>query len=700
MKIWLRRISLLLATIAFPVLLVVLISVPTAASAGLFGSIGSALGIGGDVGNALNFADGLLPGGGGPTDEILGAPGKAAFGEAINKWSEANEKSIKKLGETNDRTVAKLLQGLDGVVNALQAGLASDIDAIDASLSSSIATLDDSLEKNIEKLDNSLTDQTQRLDTVFQKQTSTFFFLGRVLLTVIILGGLVFSAFRTILDSPDMQSLGHLFAKRRGSVMSVFFVAAVALGVTWLVPDPGRLTTLENRFSSTYDRSIRLEDFTNAQQSASQLTVLRPDSSKYRSWNIKAAALRDLVLRPTILGSEDRVNSLYVRLGQVNEYRKEDSLGEDPDVLATYALIGGLKAKRELDYVAISIAFRHALDVGLKSNSSPHYIAHLVQLSRSTAEQLRLVSTPLEMLRFALMQHTGGGAPDSPVRKVGREALVAQYAEFIAQQPSAPGGADAGISPATSLSSFTELFNTLRQKLLIRSFYQKLTAKYFAYLYSLARAAAPGTSAQTSAQAQLEVLTAYCNMNFYYRDWAAENYPRYGHSLSFVANLLSGPFVIISRAQALNKIPNACQGYSDADMKIKADIIAQWLTPLTALKMQQTGKGATLLKASAKLTSETQNAALNYYESSFSTLKDIQDVNINSLTDPAVNATKSEAIISLAELSAILGIYAEQGNEVIPAVFFFKKTYKTGESVSEDRWRRATLAFLEGRFGG
>jgi hypothetical protein len=688
----LRRIFSRLRAIWLPALLVLLISVPLMASAGLFGAVGSALGISGDVGKALDFADGLLPGGGGPTDAILGAPANAAFGGAINKWSEANEKSISKLGETNDRTVAKLLTGLQ----TLQAGLESDIEAIDAALSTSIATLDDSLDKNIEKLDNSLTDQTQRLDTVFQKLTSTFFFLGRVLLTVIILGGLVYSAFKTILSTPDIQSLGHLVTKRRGTVIAVALVAGIALGLTWLVPDPGRLTTLENRFASTYDRSIRLEDFTNAQQSASQLTVLRPDSSKYRSWNIKAAALRDLVLRPTILGSDDRVNSLYVRLGQVNEYRKEDELGEDPDVLATYALIGGLKAKRELDYVASSIAFQHALEVGEKSISSPHYIAQLVSLSRATTEQLRLVPLPPDMLKFALGGPLGGAA-ESAAQKAGREALAAQYAAFVARQPSKAVEASTGTSPATSLSSMTELFNTLHQKLVVRAFYQKLTAKYFTYLYALAGAAAPGASVQ----AQNEVITAYCTLNLYYRDWTSANYRRYGQSLSFVSNFLSGPYVILARAQTLNKTPNACHGYTDSDIKARSDVVAQWLTPLTIKQMQQTGKGAILLRAAAKLTAASQNAALDYYETSFAALKDIQDTNVSSLSDPEARATKSKAVIALAELSAVLGIFAESEGGPVPAVFFLKNIYRTSSDVvPEEQWRQAVLAFLEGRFGG
>lgn len=665
------------------------------ASAGLFGSIGNALGIGGDVGKALNFADGFLPGGGGPTDAILGAPGKAAFGEAIKKWGDVNDRSIEKLGETNDRTVAKLLQGLEKVVATLDAGLTSNVEAIDAALATSIASLDDSLERNLEKFDNSLSDQTLRLDTVFQKQTSTLFFFGRVILTVLILGGFVFSAYRVVLASPDLQSLSQFLRRRRAPVVAAASIAAVTLALTWLVPDPGRLRLLEQRYVKTYDRALRLEDFSSAQNSAAQLTVLRPDSALYRSWSIKALAFRDLVSRPTLLTADDRVHGLYVRLGQVNEYRKEEALAEDSDVLVAYALVNGIRAKRELDYVSTTIALSSALKPS--SDVNDHSIEHLRGIAESARAQFRSLTIPSDLLTFALS--SGGANPekgDDRETDGGRRAFLDEYAKATRNAAEESNRDVAGPISSSSLSSFGELSNALHQKVVIRLYYRGLTAKYFALLEAQARAAAPGASAQD----QNAVVSAYCAMHVYNRDWHREAFPKYGGSLSFVSSLLSGPFTLTARAKPLVKpAPNACNGINDAAIDQQLDIANQWLTPLVALKLQQSGKGAVLLKTAAKLSAERQNSAFAEYEKQFAQMKDIQDRNVSGIADSAVRSARAEVVISLAELSAILGLYSELDGAVVPAVHQLRLRYSTSGVVPDDRWRQASRAFLESRFG-
>lgn len=670
------------------------------ASAGLFGSIGNALGISGDVGKGLGFVDGFLPGGGGPTDSILGAPGKAAFGEAINKWSDANDKSIAKLGETNDRTVTKLLQGLEGVSTTLQAALTSTVEDLDAALSTSVAALDESLEKNVEKLDNSLTDQTQRLDTVFQKQTSTFFFLGRVLLTVAIFAGLVYAAYKIALAAPDINSFRQIFIKRRIGVISSLGITTIALAVTWLVPDPGRLKQLEERYTNTYSRSLRIEDFANAQYSASQLTILRPDSALYRAWNLKSAALRDLVLRPTLLTSEEKVNGLYVRLGQVNAYRQEIKLPPDADVIFTVALIDAVKAKTELDHAAAALAMTYAGELAAKQRDDKSLnIEHFERLSNEIVTHMRRATVPIELLKEATQ-----GKPlvsldqeESVLYEDGRLAFTKTYEAFALARSGASEKSAMKKSPALPLSSssFTEIANTVRQKLVLRIFYRNLTAKYYLYLDALAKANAPGASVEM----QNSATTAYCSLNVFYKQWFDDNYAKYGGSLSFTSNLLTGPFVILQRAIALNKTPNACAAIPDGAIASQANIVDRWLVPLTTLKMQQTGKGAVLLKTAAKVNSDRQNAALIEYEKAFALLKDVQDTNIAQIGDQAVRSQKASAVVDLAELSAILGIFTETDGKLVPAVFALKTKYQTKGVVDDERWRRAYQAFLECRFG-
>lgn len=669
-------------------------------SAGLLGSIGNALGIGGDVGKGIGFVDGFLPGGGGPIDSILGAPGKALFGEAINKWSDANQKSIATLGETNDRTVVKLLVGLESVSTSLQATLTSTVEDLDAALSTSVAALDESLEKNVEKLDNSLTDQTQRLDTVFEKQTSTFFFLGRVLSTVAIFAGLVYAAYKIALAAPDIDSFRQIFIKRRIGVISSICITAIALVVTWIVPDPGRLKQLEQRYTNTYSRSLRLEDFANAQYSASQLSILRPDSALYRAWNLKSAAFRDLVLRPTLITSEEKINGLYVRLGQVNAYRQEIKLPPDADVMFTASLIDSVKAKTELDYAAAALAMTYAGELAVKQRDDQSLnIEHFEKLSSDLVIHMRQTTVPIELLKEATQ-----GKPLVALEPEGRAqyednqlAFIKMYKAFVQANDNTPENRAMKISPSVSLSSssFTEIANTVRQKLILRLFYRNLTAKYYLYLEALAKASAPGVSAET----QNGATTAYCSLNFFYKKWVEDNYPKYGGSLSFTSKLLTGPFVILQRAIALNKTPNACTAFPDAAIAAQANIVDRWLIPLTTLKMQQTGKGAVLLKTAAKVNSEQQNAALAEYEKAFALLKDVQDFNIAQIGDSAVRLQKAEVVVNVAELSAILGIFTESEGKLIPAVLNLKTKYQTKGVMDDERWRRAYQAFLECRFG-
>ncbi len=652
-------------------LIVLVLAAP--ATAGLFGSVGRALGIGGDVGKALDFVDGLSPGAGGATDSILGAPANAAFGTAINKWSDANDKTIDKLGVTNDRTVAKLIQGLEGV----QAAISADVDSLNYAITAAVSSLDDALDKNIEKLDNSLTDQTQRLDTVFQKQVSTFFVLGRVLITVAIVGGFVFAVNRLILTASSGGGIGHQIRVHLKPIFIAVAFSALSILLTWLLPDPSRIAKIEDAYKKTYQRALRFEDFANAHTSAAQLLVLKPESSEYRAWTLKASAMRDLLLRPTTLLQEDKISSVYLKLGQVNYYRKDAGLAEDGDVAAVYGLSEGIRAKREIDYIAATISMLHARDLLLKDGDRPDQILDIKRATEEAAAQLISLSLPMDMLKFA----TQGLRMQSEFSEDARDSLVSTYEKAIGQSISYIPPNKAHISTA-SPASVRELGETLRQKLILRAFYRNLTAKYFSFLEAHLRAKTAGASAEASSDAT----AAFCALQRYYRDWHSENYRAYGANTAFVSGLLSGPFVLLARSHVLQGGGNACKAPLDElAVKTQIDITTQWVTPLTTVKLPSTSKGAALLKNAAKAVQDRQNESFAEFEKAFLALKD------------STPEDRAKVALRAAEMAAVLGLYIEKNGFQIPAVHHLRVIYGTAASIEE--WRAASRAFLESRLG-
>jgi hypothetical protein len=672
------------------VISIMIFSIP--ASGGLFSSVGNALGIGGDVGKALDAADGLLPGGGGATDQILGAPGKAVFGDAIKKLGETNDKSIAKLGETNDRTVQKLLDGLGQV----QAALSMDLQTIDATLSTSISSLDDTLSRSIDALNNSLNDQTLRLDTVFEKQTSSFYLIGRILLTVVIVGGLVLFAYKVVLNSPNMSKLKHLIAERRSPVFVSLAICIVALAATWLVPDSGRLKKLEQNYSNAYSRSLHVEDYTGAETAASQLTVLRPESSIYRSLELKATAFRDLILRPTLLESEDKILNLYVQMGQVNEYRKENQSTEDPDISSAYGLIAGLRAKREFDYSGVAIAFRHTVD--LVAADPSHQItedANLREIAIAFNSKLRELALPVDMFEFVIQEPNDKNVKSAiRMSSQSKQAFLDQYSKSLEAVPSNAASAKQTLE-SYPINSFGELSNTLSQRIYIKSFYRNLTARYNAYLDALAASKAAGAAAQKASEAT----NKYCELQTYYNTWYKESTSKYSGSLTFVTNLLSGPYVIVARSQALNKTPNACNAIADTAISQQADVSGQWLTTLISMRLARDSKGAILLRSAAKLNMDAQNAAFAEYEKLYEAKKDVAGTDITSVANPTSRQSQAETVISLAETAAVLGLYSQMDGKIVPAAYQLRVQYKTEGLVDIERWRQAEKAFLENQAG-
>jgi hypothetical protein len=376
-----------------------LVCIPAATNAGLFGGISKALGIGGDVGKAMNFADGLLPGGGGVTDDILGAPAKAAFGKAIQDWQAANEKSIKTLGETNDRTVDKLLAGL----NSLRNDVSFDIDKLSDSLATTVASLDESLDRNITALDSNLTGQTSRLDTIFEKQTNTFFFLGRVFLTVLICGGCFFGLYLIAASLQNFVSYKKAFEEKRVPLTAMFILGISGLILTWIWPDPAKLGELQEQYAGSYSKALEFEDFPQAYASAAQLVVINQANKSYRGNEIKARAFRDFFMRPTGILDDQRLSTLFGMLAQADEYHKAYAGVSDPDIMSLYSLIGSIRADNPGAVMSSAIATSEAYRLYNEGgNADEVRLPALKAQTEHALIKLRAISLPSEFVDVAI----------------------------------------------------------------------------------------------------------------------------------------------------------------------------------------------------------------------------------------------------------------------------------------------------------
>lgn len=649
---------------------------------GLLSAVTQALGVKGDVGEAIHTLDSF-------SSQLGGEPGKAAFGGAIADWSDTNNKSIDKLGETNDRTVAKFLSSIDRSNLAFQSGNKENINLFSDELNNSISNLDESLSKNIDRLNNSLTDQTLRLDTVFQKQISTFFLIGRIILTVIIFGGLTFTVLQIILGASDINSVRELFKQKKSISILALAVSIIALLITWKAPEPKNLESLEDKYNKAYQRSLQLEDFSYSQNNASQLTVLKPESDIYRSWNLKSEVFRDLVLRPTMLLSQDQLFTLYVKLGQATAYRYDAKLGNDPDIITAHALIDAITAKSELDYAKAAIFFQDAIEVK-KKKENDQSIEHLDEIAKEFLYRIQSISFPYEMLDEALTESN-----EIQVKKIPeKEALLRLYKKFINTIPKSPSEENTSPNLTIYLSSFSEFSETLRQKLIVKKFYQELTAKYYAYLQSLS--SPPIQKGQDLVKDSNKI---FCDLEVYYQKFLLENYQTNNQNIAFISKLFTGPFTILERVQKLSNLTStptitACSAISNEDIIKQSNFVDTWLPNIKSSKIVKDGKAMKFLKDLILTNQQNQNTALTDYEKLFTSSKNLFDYNIDLVQDPLDRKARANAIFELAKFSSVLGIYIEDNKKIVPAAFYIKHKYQTSTEVTERQWNNIFVEFL------
>lgn len=619
-----RRYRLLIAatSIAF-------ISVP--AAAGLFGSIGGALGIGGAVGDALGFADKLLPGGGGVTDDILGAPAKSVFGGAIRDWKDANSQSIDKLGQTNDTTVKKLISGLGEVQADFNKGLQENVLLFSDRLDGTIGALDLTLQSNIDRLDNSLNNQTGRLDTVFEKQTNSLFTLGRVLLTVLIVGFGFFGVINILSDSKEAKSVRDIFNANRVKISVTAFLAITFLGLTWLWPNPTRISDLQDQLIAGYEKSLSYDDYVGADYSASQLQILNPDDALFRSYELKSRAMRDLFYRPTVLLNSDKFYDMMSALSRADRWHLDATKQNDPDIASLFTLLSMQSFKTNADFMRAIVIANKANEIFALGSADNNWRS----INNSLAFAARGLTIESGSLRDAL-----DGAPQEDIEKVIKEFTTESLT--WAKSNSRSGRID--YSPVDQMQAATI------NKLVTDILYRNLLSYYFDEQL-LKISGAPIADQRDQA----------CRAFKYFLDWqAAEFLPRHG-SETFVAQLLSGPYTVLSKLKATLPSADACPHISDAAIASLADPSSLWIA---ALGKNATGaserNGSLALTALAASLSSKQTATLDAYEALVATM-----VTYGQLKAQGDNGQKAahDALLQWLSASTLMGMHTKQGDK-------------------------------------
>jgi len=651
---------------------------------GFFGWAADRLGVGGSVGDGMRFLDGLVPGSGGATDQILQLPGKEVFGGAVKDWGNTNSRLIAQLGATNDRTVEKLLQGLDRISTTITGKLDTLADA----LGTTVQNLDESLAKNIQRLDDSLTTQTGRLDTVFQKQTKMFVFLGRIIITVLVLGALIQTLLRLASARASVPA-----PQQRSALIAVGSISAVALAVVWLWPDPSGLKTLEGNYRRSYIRALDVEDFQRAAFNASQLNILAPDNAIYRAWDLKSQGLREFFYRPTVMLSDDQFNELFAQFAEADDYVKDVTKNPDADIVALRTLAESARNHRVSDYVIESISTEKANALYSALPDGTPVVKSIREEIVKHQARLRTMNVPPDLLSLALLT---GDVPAS--QRSGREALVEEYRRVYSETPKPPAKeAPAAQSTADdtdtlSLGSVAALGRTLDDQGAIASFYHRLTAQYYSFLTATANSKRAGATAQD----QKAPVESFCSFFEFYRDWFNSNVRPRSQDITFIANYLSGPFMIVNRAAALRPTPaSTCNRVSDTEMQQLSTQVDLLIKPLEGNVVRTGQNGAKLLRATAELVAQQQTKAFAEFEKYVAALATFPS--LDAL--PPGEAKYTQPIKDIVQASAILGIYApsKSGEGYVPVIWQLHEVASPKGYLSDTEWQQAALAYLDSR---
>jgi hypothetical protein len=279
---------------------------------------------------------------------------KGALDTSLDRVDNILEKRLLQLEVSATGAVKKLDDAIDRNLHTADDILKARSAQLGAVVSGSIAQADQALERRISQLDEDVALRLGNVDVIATKQRLG---LEETLIRVgVIAGLLVFVVFvlRTMwkeLATVSARVTGKRGLRRAWSYMlgllrpvSLQIGAAVlALAVIYLLYDRlpmgarAQAAQLATMHRQQMESSLARFDFSRVRFHASQLEILVPDQGRYyQAMASKAALLRDLLVRPAILATEQGINEVVER---VQALERQLGARADADVLTMKALV-------------------------------------------------------------------------------------------------------------------------------------------------------------------------------------------------------------------------------------------------------------------------------------------------------------------------------------------------------------------------
>jgi hypothetical protein len=279
---------------------------------------------------------------------------KGALDDSLDKVDHILEKRLLQVQTTAEGLVRKLDSAVNRNLHTADQILKERSTQLGHIVSDSIQQADQALEQRISQLDEDVALRLGNVDVIATKQR-----LGleeTALRTGVLLGLLVFVIFVLRTLWKEFAGVQRRVANRRGIHRTLGYLTGLARPILLQLAGAGiavlviyalyarlplgaraQATELANMHRREMTASLARFDFSRVRFHASQLEILVPEQGAYyQAMSGKAALLRDLVMRPALLATDQGVAQIVERVQSL-----ERQLGDraDPDVLTMKALV-------------------------------------------------------------------------------------------------------------------------------------------------------------------------------------------------------------------------------------------------------------------------------------------------------------------------------------------------------------------------
>lgn len=307
------------------------------------------------VGQAWKAGTNLIPGSGGPSDQLLGGvlgyPGQQIFGSAIKDLDGALGRNVDKLDVVVGKNIEKFNADMQGLLTQGDQIMGKNIAAFDQTLQNNVQSLGFVIDGSVQGLDTALQASISSLDESFQKTVGGL----DVVLSVkaaaaweamakrIVAYGCIVVFFTIcvwhIYETVVVMKKGWKDLAYRRIGFGLAALAAIVVGA-YAIPSPNdkAIEKLTSRYLSEYNQALAVSDFRRAAYDAYILQVLDGGEAKSQGMAQKAGVLRDVLLRPATYSSPEsrlelsnRINIAYANLAERGP--------ADPDLITLTAFV-------------------------------------------------------------------------------------------------------------------------------------------------------------------------------------------------------------------------------------------------------------------------------------------------------------------------------------------------------------------------